>query len=86
MPSSIVPPTGTNTLTSDEKVTSVAMLAATDEDRISTTIGGLVNATCTTANALVVAGRNWGGTTKVPPLIDPPVVNGHKSIGKRVGS
>ena len=85
MPSSTTPPTGIDTLASSGEAIGVAMLAATDVDRISTTIGTLVDAACTTANALVVAGRNGGGTTKVPPLVAPPMVNGHKKHQRESG-
>ena len=56
MPSSRAPPTGIDILASGGEVTDVAMLATIDGDRISTTNGRLVDAACTTANALVVAG------------------------------
>ena len=71
MPSSIAPPTDIDTLASDEEATGVAMLTATDSDRISTTNGGLVDATYTIANALVVAGRNGGAPPRFPPLLPP---------------
>ena len=71
MPPIRAPPIGTDTLTSGRETTGVAILAATDEDMISTTDGRLVDMVCTTANALVVVGRNKGGTTKVPHLSPP---------------
>ena len=50
------PPTGTDTLASGGEAIGVAMLVAINGDRISRTNGRLVDAACTTANALVVVG------------------------------
>ena len=71
MPCRTAPPTGTDTLASGGEATGVTMLAAIDGDRISRTNIRLVDAACTTANALVVVGRNGEGTTNVLSLVAP---------------
>ena len=71
MPSSRTPPTSTDTLASSREATRVTMLATTDGDMISTTNGRLVEAGCTTANALVVPDKNGGAPPKLPSLSPP---------------